>query len=455
MAYDDTSVTNLLASIDANTPTVSNTLGALRRFREILYPDLADRNSLFLNIFGTPEFIPRRGLESAVAADLNTVKTQLDAAIAGTASIQSTRAAVVVSGTVLVSAAASSATSGSAVVKRATVIAVAGSTASSGAATVTLATAPAPVEMARIAGAPFTLVKDWQFGASGNITNMAQLEAEFTSHDPFGTIANGLNYGSLTYAISNTDAIGGLDPSLGLPGNNQPVDTTGKYRAFTSNSLLMYVKPRVDGAGIGPANSHNAGDGSIVSKFHYPSGGSHLGKTICWESKFRIVSPPHAGLWTAIWTVGDHWDGGPEMDVIEHFSGTDDSGTTDGMIWHNNSVGGTDHRFDLSESWYRGIEQSQIDQSLWSMTQWHVLTYVYKSDDSFQIWMDGYLMQWGSQTWEVQQGGEIGTVPYMAFLFDIRFGHTAVFPINTVTIAAPVTPWSMEVQYSRIFERTP
>src|SRR4051812_44294932 len=53
----------------------------------------------------------------------------------------------------------------------------------------------------------FELTQDWNFGTSGNIANIGDLNSHFQYHDQFGTIGNGSNYGAVTVAPDSANAL--------------------------------------------------------------------------------------------------------------------------------------------------------------------------------------------------------------------------------------------------------
>jgi hypothetical protein len=200
------------------------------------------------------------------------------------------------------------------------------------------AVGPAPIESSQIGGAAFTLVKNWNFGASGTIKNTSDLIAEFNFHDQWGTIANGSNYGAVTVAASSATAIS--QSGLGLVNDRQPVeDASHPTRQFLSDSLKTYVRPLSASTSTVSVSAHDTGNGSITSKWTLPSGGAGLERDLLWESRVRIPTPVPA-YWFALWTAGTKWNGGAEMDVVESF-GTPNIGSG-AHAFHVNSVGGTD-----------------------------------------------------------------------------------------------------------------
>jgi len=300
-----------------------------------------------------------------------------------------------------------------------------------------------PYDFASIGGADFTLVKNWDFGTTGNIGSIAQLDAEFNYASVFGSFNNGGQYGTNTVATSAATAISG-----------QPVDPTGnRFREFTPTSILCYVRSFGDiTTGIGPGNLYNGGNGSLFAKFAYPSGGSDLGKTIAWETRFRIVNPT-AGQWFALWTVGSIWDNGPEMDVIESFSAYQ---SLVSQKWHVNSVqpSAIDHIDYYSGSWEDGQIAGGVHDPANHLDQWHTITWCYHKDNTYSVFWDGNQVQWGTLPWRVGSGVHAGQPTDMHFEFDMGALHTVVTDYIGFTIGPGLLPIIYEIDYSRIFERS-
>lgn len=300
------------------------------------------------------------------------------------------------------------------------------------------ASALQPSRMADIGGAAFTLIKDWDFGTSGNIGNTTQLDAEFNYAGQWNTFNNGGQYGTDVMATSALTAISG-----------QPVDPGGRYREFTTSSILCHVKSKVnDSTNVGPASARNGGNGGFFSKLLYPHAGSGLGKTIVWETRFRIVNPTF-GQWFALWTAGLVWDGGPEMDVIEAFSLFDAN-----EAWHSNIVGtGTENIDYWSGNWWDGQIAAGIVAPNNQLDQWRVLTWVYHSNNAFEVYFDTHVAQSGTLEWDPPSGGSAGVNQNLQFFFDMGALHTGVSGYDTYVIPAADLPITYEIDYSRVWER--
>lgn len=304
---------------------------------------------------------------------------------------------------------------------------------------------PAPSDAKLVPGAPFTLVKNWDFGATGTVRDTADLIAQFEFHDHWGTIANGTHYGAVMVAPNAETAISVSD-ELGLPGNKQPVEDPARpNREFTRDSLKAYVRPLSAAQKTVTAKAHDAGCGSFVAKWRLPAGGKHLQHDILWETRARMPSP-RPGYWFALWTAGTRWDKGAEMDVVESFGAPH---LMDAKVFHVNSVGGSDH-VDY-ENWFHGLESAGVPSSKWDLKRFHVWTWVYKRDDTYEVFYDGHFAQRGVLHW-TQGAAEGAPSTDMAFLFDFTWGHTDVADVN-VSLPASALPITYEIDYSRVYLR--
>jgi hypothetical protein len=305
------------------------------------------------------------------------------------------------------------------------------------------ANGPAPLEAAKLSGMPYTLVKNWDFGTKGTIRNQSDLDAEFQFHDQFGTIANGTNYGAVTVSPSLQDAIGAS--GLGLPHNQQPVeDPANPNREFTADSLLTHVRPLALKLKKVSVKKHNAGNGSFTSKWKLATGGALLGHDLVWETRLRMPKQV-PGYWLALWTAGTLWDKGAEMDVLESFG----TPNINADAFHSDAVGGTG-TVDYT-TWPSGLTSAGVPTSDRQLSDWHVWTWVYLRDDSFEVYYDGYRVQKGSIHWTV--GGAQGTLPIdMRFLFDFSWGHMQISDVN-IELPAAMFPLTYEIDYSRVYMR--
>jgi hypothetical protein len=295
---------------------------------------------------------------------------------------------------------------------------------------------PGPSEAGKIGGANWLLVKNWDFGSDGTIRDIASLSNEFQYHDQFNTIGNGSNYGAVMVAPSAATAIQG-----------QPIEDPARpYRELGKDSLKTYVRPLMASQTNVSASAHNAGCGSIVAKWRLPSGGALLGKDLLWETRARMPVPA-AAYWFAIWTAGNKWNKGAEMDVLESF-GTPNIYPPP-SAFHVNSVGGSD-QIDYG-SWPSALGKAGVPMSARDLREWHTWTWLYRSDDSFVVYYDGYIVQTGKLHWTLGGGGS-GEHIDMSFLIDLGWGHTQIQDVN-ITLPASNFPLTYELDYSRVYLR--
>ena len=288
----------------------------------------------------------------------------------------------------------------------------------------------------------FTLVKDWDFGAKGTIRTKADLAREFETHDQFGTVANGTNYGAVTLA---QDAATALPYAATGP---QPVeDPKSPVRTITADSLKTFLVP-LGGATTVEPSKHDVGNGSLMAKWSLPTAGSRLGKDLLWETRVRMVTPPY--YWFALWVAGDAWDRGAEIDLVEGFGYDNGGGYTnyDARFWHSNSVGGTDAvNFD---DWSKGMAKGGVER--FDATKYHVWQLLYRKDDTFSCYVDGHEVQRGKTPWTLKATPD-GKPLRMDFLFDLGWGHTQIGTVNRPLPASELKGKFYEMDYSRVYLR--
>lgn len=298
--------------------------------------------------------------------------------------------------------------------------------------------APAPA----LGGEGFVLVKNWDFGTGpgSTVTSIGELTEHFQYHDQFGTISN--QYGALIVAPNDTVA---------LKGKKQPVEgpaTGGKpVRAFTAESLTTFLVP-LDGATECQASKRNVGCGSFQAKWKLPKGGSRLGQDVLWQTRVRYKTPPY--FWFAIWTCGNKWSKGAEIDVVESFGYDNGGGHTnyDGRFWHVGIVGGRED--DHYGNWQASMKKWGV--ASFDATAWHTWTMLYKADDTITIWMDDIIVQKGFSHWTLKTDAE-GEAIDMSFIFDGSWGHTGIASVNKPLPASAFEGTYYEWDYSRIYLR--
>lgn len=294
-----------------------------------------------------------------------------------------------------------------------------------------------PGPSSKVFGTGYTLIKNWDFGSDGTIRTITDMNKEFVYHDQFGTIGNGSNYGAITVAPDQADAISG-----------QPVESANnKVRQFTTSSLKTTLVP-LNGATTVSPTDHNVGNGSFMPKFSLPNGGALLGHDILWETRVRYTTPKY--YWFALWNSGNQWNKGAEFDVVESFGYDNGGGNTnfDGHFWHSDPVGGTGTT-DYS-NWGSGMASHGITN--YDATQYHVWSLVYRTNNTYSFYVDGVEVQSGSMNWTL--GGTAGGQPVdFHFLFDAGWGHTQVSSVNHSMPATELAGKYYEFDYSRVYER--
>ncbi len=307
------------------------------------------------------------------------------------------------------------------------------------------AVGPAPSEADNAGGAPFVLVKNWDFGTNGTITDVASLSAEFQFHDQFNTIANGTHYGAVIVAPTADTAIS--QSGLGLPGDMQPVEDPARpMREWTADSLKTYVRPLSSADSTISVSAHNAGCGSLVARWKLPNGGALLGKDLLWETRARMPVP-QPGYWYAFWSAGNQWNNGAEMDVMQSFGSPNIYPPPN--AFHADTVGGS-QSIDYS-SWPGGLSDAGVPESARDLRQWHTFSWLYRADDTYVVYYDGIVVQSGSIHWTLG-GAQGGQALDLSFLFDLGWGHTDVASVD-ISLPASSFPLSYELDYSRVYLR--
>lgn len=286
----------------------------------------------------------------------------------------------------------------------------------------------------------YALVKNWDFGSDGTIKNIDDLSDNFQYHDQFGTIANGTNYGAYIVAPDRNNAL-----------NNQPIEyinTDEPIREFFDSSMKTFLLP-LDGAQQVHPTTKKAGCGSFQAKWTLPKGGSLLGLDLIWETRVRYVTPPYFGF--AIWTAGNEWDNGAEMDVVESFGYDNGGGYTnyDGRYWHSSEVGGESETY-YHSSWSNTMKKYGITN--YDASEYHTWTWVYRADNTFTSYNDGRVVQRGKIFW-TRGGNENGRSINMSFIFDAGWGHSQVSSVNKSLNVSEFAGKFYEWDYSRIYMR--
>jgi hypothetical protein len=290
--------------------------------------------------------------------------------------------------------------------------------------------------------AGYVLVKNWDFGKNGTIRTIDDLNEHFQYHDQFNQIANGAGkYGAYTVAPDREHALNASQPIEG-------VNTSGPVRKFFDSSMKTYLVGLNGKKTVNPTTS-KAGCGSFQAKWKLPAGGSRLGMDLIWETRVRYETPPY--FWFSLWTSGNRWDRGAEMDVVESF-GFDNGGSDtnyDGGFWHSSVVGGTSET-NYHRSWPAAMASYGIVN--YDASEYHTWTWVYETDNTFVAYNDGKVVQRGSIHWTL--GAKPGVVPIdMSFIFDGAWGHTDIDSVDKTLPVSELAGKYYEWDYSRVYLR--
>jgi hypothetical protein len=149
-----------------------------------------------------------------------------------------------------------------------------------------------------------------------------------------------------------------------------------------------------------------------------------------------------------LWTAGQKWNQGAEMDVVESF-GTPAIGPG-ANAFHVNSVGGRDkHAF---KSWISELTALGVTAADRDLADWHVFSWVYLRDDTYHVYFDDHLVQEGTLLWTLG-GTTTGEELNMSFLFDLAWGHTQVSDVNLSLPVSDEPIGTYELDYSRVYLR--
>jgi hypothetical protein len=163
----------------------------------------------------------------------------------------------------------------------------------------------------------------------------------------------------------------------------------------------------------------------------------------------RYVTPPH--FWFAIWTSGNQWNNGAEMDLIESFGYDNGGGNTNyaGRYWHSSVVGGVEET-NYHSNWGAAMESYGITD--FDAAEYHTWTWVYRADDSFANYLDGVLVQRGFLDW-TYGATETGELIDMSFIFDGAWGHTEIASVNHTLPVSEFDGKYYEWDFSRVYLR--
>ena len=193
-----------------------------------------------------------------------------------------------------------------------------------------------------------------------------------------------------------------------------------------------------------------------MAKWQLPNGGSLLGRDIVWETRVRYVTPPY--FWFALWTSGNRWKWdtntgaqGAEQDLIESFGYDNGSGYTnfDGRYWHSNTVANPSKDTVNYSNWGNAMAAQGIPS--YDATQYHIWTWLYRKDNTFAMYVDGILVQSGSNYYWTYGNTAADPPINMDFLFDAGWGHTQVQSVDHPLPASAFAGVYYEFNYSRVY----
>ena len=287
------------------------------------------------------------------------------------------------------------------------------------------------------AGAGMVLVKNWHFGAKGTIKNYADMNANFVYHDQFNTIGNGTNYGAVTVAPDAANAL----PNQPIEGADSP-----PVRQFTADSLKTLLTP-LRGADEGHSHAAQCGQRVVHGKmeaaqWRRAAGAGHrLGNTrplrhsalllVCYvDGRQQVEQRRGAGSGGEFWIR--QWRRQHQLRwallARERGGGKD---TTDYGNW--------------------GKAMSSHGIASYDASKYHIWTWLYQKDNSYAMYVDGVLVQSGSNYYWTYGSKETDPPIDMVFLFDGGWGHTQIASVNHPLPASAFTGKFYEWNYSRVY----
>ena len=292
------------------------------------------------------------------------------------------------------------------------------------------------------------------FGTQGNVRNLLELDQIAQYQDVFGTI----NVGDGKYGCSMI----ATRPETAVSG--QAYDNGTRFREFFPDFLLLKADTLYDGPDLSGTymdfGSGNGWSGQFTWKKMMSAVGSHLGKDLLWEVKFQEENPLR-GRWFALWNPGNKWSWGPEIDMIEAFSGYE--GYQYGS-WQSNAIffdgepGSQDTPYFIppdTYQWYVGQHYWGLPDGQEDMRLLHRLTYYHGKDNHFEIWLDGYRIQGGTYEWYVPDTGSslYGQVPNMSRQIDVSLLHLEISDMSDFVIPSASLPYRVRLHHSKLWLR--
>lgn len=295
------------------------------------------------------------------------------------------------------------------------------------------AQSPLPVA-ARLPG--LVVSKQLDFGTNGNVNTFEKLDQELNYNLSMwgGTTDLGSAYGCRMAARTAATAVPG-----------QTVDSGVRFLTGETLGIQAYGDSTVygpNGTGyVGPASAHNCLTGSFETKYKLPALGSALGKDVVWEFRSKVYNPV-LGFWIAGWVVGTDWmtGQGPEVDVLESFY-TPFNTPTDPWGWHGSPVGGTNVApGPCLNDWPACLNPWKARGGSGKLNVFHTWTLVFKRDDTWTIYIDGFLYSAGTLPWRNAHGNTDAH-----FVFDCSIGNTGLWQVNNIHTPAATLPQRCDV----------
>jgi len=158
---------------------------------------------------------------------------------------------------------------------------------------------------------------------------------------------------------------------------------------------------------------------------------------------------PQPAYWFAIWTAGNAWDHGAEMDVLETFGTPNVSPIA--SAFHVNAVPSTHDQIDYA-GWPSGLTAAGVPSgAARDLREMHVWSWLYRTDDTYVVYYDGHEVQRGALPWTLGATDTAAPID-MDFLFDLGWGHTQISDVN-ITLPSASFPITYELDYSRVYLR--
>lgn len=99
-----------------------------------------------------------------------------------------------------------------------------------------------------------------------------------------------------------------------------------------------------------------------------------------------------------------------------------------------------------------GASMASVGVTSFDATQWHTWQWLYRKDDTYDVYMDGIRVQSGHMHWT--DGATPNRTPIdMEFIFDGAWGNNRVGSVNHPMPASELAGTYYEWDYSRVYLR--